>query len=256
MDIRIVTLFPEMVTAAMRFGVCGRALRRNLFSLGTDNPREYAADAHRTVDDRPYGGGPGMVLKVEPFRAAVRAARARLPEGSPMIFLTPQGRRFDQHLARELGALPGMALVAGRYEGFDERLLEAEADDEISIGDFVLSGGEIAAVAIIDAIVRLRPGALGHEASATDESFSDSLLDCPHYTRPETVDGMAVPQVLLGGDHEQIRRWRLKQALGRTCARRPDLLANRPLTGEEQHLLQEFLAESQQAQQSLNEQNG
>jgi tRNA (guanine37-N1)-methyltransferase len=243
MQIRVVTLFPELVAAATGFGVCGRAEQRGLVGIETIDPRDYADDVHRTVDDRPYGGGPGMVLKFEPFRDAVRDARASLPDGSPVVFLTPQGRRFDQADAERFAASPGMALVAGRYEGFDERLIEAEADEEISLGDFVLSGGEIAAVAVVDAVVRLLPDVLGHEASAEQDSFADGLLDCPHYTRPELVDGMQVPQVLRDGNHEAIRRWRLKQALGRTYVRRPDLLEGRNMTDEEQRLLREYLVE-------------
>jgi tRNA (guanine37-N1)-methyltransferase len=210
--------------------------------LGTVNPRDFTTDVHGTVDDRPYGGGPGMVLKAEPFQAAIGAARERAPAGSPVVFLTPQGRRFEQRVAREFSTLPGLVLVAGRYEGFDERLLEAEANDEVSLGDFVLSGGEVAAVAIIDAVTRLLPGVLGDEQSAEQDSFADGLLDCPHYTRPERLAGRQVPQVLREGNHEAIRRWRLKQALGRTSERRPDLLAKRELTEEEQLLLDEFLA--------------
>jgi len=238
-----VSLIPEMVAAAMGQGVSGRALRRGIARLQCWNPRDFADDPHRTVDDRPYGGGPGMVLKVEPTRDAINAGRAALPEGSPAIFLSPQGRLFDQARARELARLPGMLLVAGRYEGFDERVIDGCADDEISIGDFVLSGGEIAAAAVIDAVVRLLPGALGDEASAEQDSFSDELLDCPHYTRPEIVDGRAVPSVLLTGDHAAIRRWRLKQALGRTWARRPDLLRGRQLSADEEELLQEYVQE-------------
>jgi tRNA (guanine37-N1)-methyltransferase len=243
--VRVVTLFPEMVSTATSFGVCGRAVRRGLIDLGTVDPRDFTEDLHRTVDDRPYGGGPGMVLKVEPFRAAIRSARTSLPAGSPVIFLSPQGRRFDQGVASELAELPGMVLVAGRYEGFDERLVASEGDDEISLGDYVLSGGEIAAVAIIDAVVRLQAGVLGDEVSAEQDSFSDNLLDYPHFTRPETLDGMHVPPVLTSGNHEAIRRWRLKQALGRTYLRRPDLLGTRTLTNEEQQLLQEYLAEQE-----------
>jgi tRNA (guanine37-N1)-methyltransferase len=243
--VRVVTLFPEMVSTATSFGVCGRAVRRGLIDLGTVDPRDFTEDLHRTVDDRPYGGGPGMVLKVEPFRAAIRSARTSLPAGSPVIFLSPQGRRFDQGIASELAELPGMVLVAGRYEGFDERLIASEGDDEISLGDYVLSGGEIAAVAIIDAVVRLQAGVLGDEVSAEQDSFSDNLLDYPHFTRPETLDGMHVPPVLTSGNHEAIRRWRLKQALGRTYLRRPDLLSTRTLTNEEQQLLQEYLAEQE-----------
>jgi tRNA (guanine37-N1)-methyltransferase len=243
MDIRVVTLFPEMVAAGTGYGVCGRAIRKGLVRLGTVNPRDYATDVHRTVDDRPYGGGPGMVLKVEPFQAAIDTARERLPSGSRVVFLTPQGRPFRQSVARELAALPGMVLVAGRYEGFDERLVEASADDEISLGDFVLSGGEVAAAAIVDAVVRLLPGALGDADSAAQDSFSDGLLDCPHFTRPEDYAGRRVPRVLLDGNHEEIRRWRLQQALGRTSQRRPDLLARRELSAEEERLLDDFLAE-------------
>jgi tRNA (guanine37-N1)-methyltransferase len=245
MDFRVVTLFPEMVTAGTGFGVCGRALRRGHVGFGTVNPRDFTEDAHRTVDDQPYGGGPGMILKYEPFKAAIRHARRELPEGSPVVFLSPQGRRFDQRVAQELACLPGLALVAGRYEGFDERLIEAEGDDEISLGDFVLSGGEIAAIAVVDAIVRLLPDVLGDAESAQQDSFSDSLLEFPQYTRPESIDGRQVPSVLLQGNHEAIRRWRLKQALGRTWMRRPSLLAERPMTPEEQELLREFLAEQQ-----------
>jgi tRNA (guanine37-N1)-methyltransferase len=243
MEFRVVTLFPEFVASTTSFGVCGRAVRRGLIGIESIDPREFANDVHRTVDDRPYGGGPGMVLKVEPVRAAINRARAALPEGSPVVFLSPQGRRFDQDVARQYATQPGILLVAGRYEGFDERLLESEADDEISLGDFVLSGGEIAAVAVIDAVTRMLPEVLGDEASAEQDSFMDGLLDCPHYTRPETVDGRSVPQVLLEGNHEAIRRWRLKQALGRTYLRRPELLEGRELNEEEQRLLREFLDE-------------
>ncbi|MAF83597.1 MAG: tRNA (guanosine(37)-N1)-methyltransferase TrmD [Gammaproteobacteria bacterium] len=243
MDFRVVTLFPQFVATSTSFGVCGRAVQRGLIDINTVDPREFTSDVHRTVDDRPYGGGPGMVLKVEPVRAAINQARDKAPTGSPVVFLTPQGRRFDQDVARQFAKLAGMVLVAGRYEGFDERLLDAEADDEISLGDFVLSGGEIAAVAVIDAVTRLLPAVLGDEASAEQDSFMDGLLDCPHYTRPETVDGRGVPPVLLEGDHEAIRCWRLKQALGRTYLRRPELLTGRELNTEEQRLLREFLEE-------------
>jgi tRNA (guanine37-N1)-methyltransferase len=245
MQIRVVTLFPELVATATGFGVCGRAVQRGIVGLEAVDPRDYTDDVHRTVDDRPYGGGPGMVLKFEPLRDAIRAAKAAVPDGSPVVFLSPQGRRFDQAAAERFATLPGIVLVAGRYEGFDERLIEAVADDEISLGDFVVSGGEIAAVAVIDAVVRLLPDVLGHEASAEQDSFADGLLDCPHYTRPDVVEGMQVPQVLRDGDHEAIRRWRLKQALGRTYVRRPDLLEGRALTDEEQQLLREYLAEQE-----------
>ncbi len=248
MDIQVVTLFPEMIRTGSGFGVCGRAIERGLANVSSINPRDYTADVHKTVDDRPYGGGPGMVLKVEPFQKAITAAKAALSGDGPVIFLSPQGRRFDQGIARELADLSGMVLVAGRYEGFDERLIEAECDDEISLGDFVLSGGEVVALAMIDAVIRLLPGVLGDEASAENDSFSDELFDCPHYTRPEQVDGVAVPKVLLDGNHEEIRRWRLKQALGRTSTRRPDLLAKRQLTDEEERLLREYQIEQQSKQ--------
>jgi tRNA (guanine37-N1)-methyltransferase len=243
MQFRVVTLFPDMVATGAGYGICGRAIARGLAALQLVNPRDFATDAHRTVDDRPYGGGPGMVLRCEPWRDAIRSARASMERGARTVFLGPQGRRFDQALAREMTAWPGVILVAGRYEGFDERLIEAEADEELSLGDFVLSGGEVAALAVIDAIVRLLPGALGDEASAEEESFTDGLLDCPHYTRPETIDGMTVPRVLVQGNHAAIRRWRLGQALGRTYERRPELLAGRRLTAEERELLREYLIE-------------
>jgi len=243
MDLRVISLFPEMVSSVSSFGVFGRAVRRGLVDMKTLDPRDFTEDARRTVDDRPYGGGPGMVLKVEPWRTAIHAAKATAHPESPVVFLGPQGRRFDQGVARELAELPGMILVAGRYEGFDERLLETECDVEISLGDFVLSGGEIAAAAVMDAVVRLLPAVLGDEASAEQDSFGDGLLDCPHYTRPERLGELVVPDVLMNGNHEEIRRWRLKQALGRTCLRRPDLLARRELTPEEQQLLQEFMQE-------------
>jgi len=243
MDIGVISLFPELTDTMVSYGVLGRAVDRGQVKVNCVNPRDFTEDRHQTVDDRPYGGGPGMVLKVEPVRDAIEAARAELPKGSPVIFLGPQGRKFDQKVAVELSALPGMILVAGRYEGFDERLVESVCDDEISLGDFVLSGGEVAALAIIDSVVRLMPGVLGDDASAEQDSFSDGLLDCPHYTRPEEFEGKTVPAVLLNGNHEEIRRWRLKQSLGRTWARRPELLETRQLTDEEQALLNEYIGE-------------
>lgn len=240
MDIAIVTLFPALIEPFANLGVTGRGVGRGLYGLATVDPRDFATDAHGTVDDRPYGGGPGMVLKVEPWARAIEAARARVPAGSPVVFLTPQGRRFDQGEARRLASLPGMVLVAGRYEGFDERLIEMTCDEELSLGDFVLSGGEVASLAVVDAVARLLPGVLGDEQSAAQDSFADGLLDHPHYTRPEVVAGRAVPRVLLEGNHEQIRRWRRSQALGRTAERRPDLLAGIALSVEDRELLEDY----------------
>jgi tRNA (guanine37-N1)-methyltransferase len=243
MHFEVVTLFPEAVRLVGRFGVVGRALEGGLLRLGTTDPREFAPDPHRSVDDRPYGGGPGMVMKVEPLRSAIRAAREKLPAGSRTVFLSPQGRVFNQAVAKEYGELPGLLLVAGRYEGMDERLLRLEADEALTIGDYVLSGGELPAMLVIDAVARLVPGVLGDENSAAEDSFSDGLLDCPHYTRPETVEGLRVPPVLLSGDHAAIRRWRLKQSLGRTWRMRPELLAGREFSAEERKLLDEYIAE-------------
>jgi len=243
MRMHVVSLFPEMIREATRFGVGGRAFEKGLAQLECFNPREFATDAYQTVDDRPYGGGPGMVLKVEPMSAALDAARAQLAPGSRTIFLSPQGRVFDQSVAQELSSLPGFVLVCGRYEGFDERLVESRADFELSLGDVVLSGGEVAALAVIDAVLRLLPGVLGDAASAAQDSFMNGLLDCPHYTRPEQVEGREVPAVLLGGDHAAIARWRLKQSLGRTWERRPELLASRDLTETERELIDEYRAE-------------
>jgi tRNA (guanine37-N1)-methyltransferase len=238
--IGIVALFPELVEPVTRVGVVGRARERGLIDVGHISPRDFASDRHRTVDDRPYGGGPGMVLKYEPLRDAVRALRRRLPAGCRELVLSAQGRPFDQALARELAAAPGLLLVAGRYEGIDERFVDLEVQEEVALGDYVLSGGELAAAVVIDAVVRLLPGVLGHEDSSVEESYTSGLLDCPQYTRPEVVDGLAVPAVLLGGDHEAVRRWRLKQALGRTWLKRPALLRARVLSAEEQDLLDEF----------------
>ncbi len=246
MHIAVVSLFPDMVSTIAEYGVVGRARQRKLVTLRTENPREFTDDVHRTVDDRPYGGGPGMVMKFEPLAKAVSAARAASPEGSPVVYLSPQGRVFDQVEAQRLAAMPGMILLAGRYEGIDERLIEAHVDEELSLGDFVLSGGEIAAMAVVDAVVRLLPGVLGDDESAAQDSFMEGLLDCPHYTRPEQVDGRPVPEVLLSGDHAQIARWRMKQALGRSYLRRPDLLEKLKLNDEQRELLDEFLKEQRQ----------
>lgn len=243
MQIAVVSIFPELVGQIAAYGVVGRAEERNLLSLHCENPRDYTNDVHRTVDDRPYGGGPGMVLKFEPTAAAIRAAKKELPAGSPVIFLSPQGKVFDQAAALRLAGLPGMVLLAGRYEGIDERLVESEVDEELSLGDFVLSGGEIAAMAVIDAVARMLPGVLGDEGSAAQDSFMEGLLDHPHYTRPENIDGAQVPAVLLSGDHARIARWRSKQALGRTYLRRPELVRKLDLSKEQRDLLKEFLKE-------------
>jgi len=240
MRIEVVTLFPPLVEAGFSGGVLGRAVTRGQVSIGLENPRSHADDPHRTVDDRPFGGGPGMVLKPEPLSHAVAAVKVRLPDGAPVIGLSAHGRTFDQREARRLAGLAGFALVAGRYEGIDQRATDALVDEELSIGDYVLSGGEFPALVVIDAVVRLLPGVLGDESSAGQDSFGEGLLDWPHYTRPEVWQGRAVPQVLLGGNHAAIRRWRLMQALGRTWQRRPDLLARRRLTPEERALLEEF----------------
>lgn len=243
MDIAVVSLFPEMFRALTDNGISGRAVQQGLVRVDLWNPRDFTHDRHRTVDDRPYGGGPGMLLKVEPARAAIQAARAAQGGDSRVLYLSPQGRRLDQAGVMELAARPRLIVLAGRYEGVDERLIELEVDEEWSIGDYVLSGGELAAMVLLDAVIRQLPGALGHDQSATEDSFATGLLDCPHYTRPEVYEGRAVPAVLLSGDHEKIRRWRLKQALARTRERRPDLLAHRQLDNEEQALLAEYLRE-------------
>ena len=243
MRIGVISLFPEMVSTIAEYGVVGRAQRRELIALLVENPRDFTDDAHRTVDDRPYGGGPGMVMKYAPLAAAVQAAREKLPQGCPVIYLSPQGKVFDQAIARRLAELPGMVLLAGRYEGIDERFIESQVDEELSLGDFVLSGGEIAAMAVIDAVVRLLPGVLGDDESAAQDSFMEGLLDYPHYTRPEKVGDNEVPKVLLSGDHARIERWRRKQALGRSFLRRPELLEKLELDDEQQALLDEFLKE-------------
>ncbi len=244
MHFEVVTLFPGLIQAYLEAGVVGRAASRGLLQVGTADPRGYATDLHRTVDDRPYGGGPGMVMKPEPLAAAIREAAGRLPAGCPVIALGAQGRLFDQPTAARLARLPGMVLVAGRYEGVDQRVLDTLVDEELSVGDYVLSGGELPALAVVDAVARLLPGVLGHEDSAGQDSFSDGLLDWPHYTRPAEWEGQVVPEVLQGGNHEAIRRWRLKQALGRTWQRRPELLRRRRLEDEERRLLEEFCAEA------------
>ena len=237
----VVTLFPEMFAAITASGITSRALEAGLYSLTTWNPRDFAADRYRTVDERPYGGGPGMVMMAEPLERALDGIK--LAGGGRVIYLSPQGRKLDHRRVLEFSKEKSITLLCGRYEGVDERLLERRVDEEVSIGDFVLSGGELAAMALVDAVVRQLPGALGDEASAVEESFADGLLDCPQYTRPELYSGRQVPEVLLSGHHENIRRWRLKQALGRTWLRRPDLLEIRQLNAEEQRLLDEFKRE-------------
>ena len=253
MRIDVITLFPEAMADLTGLGVTGRAIKDGQVELKTWNPRDFAEDRHRTVDDRPYGGGPGMVMKVEPLGSTIRTAREEHVEatrgGNTLVSLmSPQGRKLDQAGVSELAGRQGLILVCGRYEGIDERLVESEIDEEWSIGDYDLSGGELAAAVIIDAVTRLLPGVLGHEQSAVEDSFVDGLLDHPHYSRPEKagdemLEGSGVPEVLLSGDHEAIRRWRRKQALGRTWQRRPDLLEGRELDEEAKELLQEFRRE-------------
>ena len=244
----VITLFPNMF--AGEGGVINRAFEQQKLILKSWNPRDFTNDRHRTVDDRPYGGGPGMVMMLEPMRAAINAAvadsQAALQRRPTVIHLTPQGRRLDQTAVQRLAQLENMVLVCGRYEGLDERL-SRYIDEEWSIGDYVLSGGEPAALVLIDAVARLLPGVLGHEHSAQQDSFTDGLLDYPHYTRPETLDGMAVPEGLLSGNHQQIARWRLKQALGNTWKKRPDLLQRMILSSEQQQLLDEFKTEYEQS---------
>ena len=235
----VISLFPEMFDA-LRLGVTGRAIERGLVEVELWNPRDYADDDHRTVDDRPYGGGPGMVMMVGPLCQAIDAARVAAPD-SKVAYLSPQGRVLDQAAVQDMAAGPGLVLLAGRYEGIDERLIDAYVDEEWSIGDYVLSGGELPAMVLMDAVTRLLPDVLGHADSAEQDSFADGLLDCPHYTRPEEIGGRLVPEILKSGNHELIRRWRLQQALGRTWLRRPDLLERRRLNSEEQSLLDEFI---------------
>ncbi len=238
----VVTLFPEMFAAIAASGITRKALEAGLWRLQTWNPRDFTTDNYRTVDDRPYGGGPGMVMLAEPLEKALDAAKAA--GGGKVIFLSPQGRKLDHGKVMELAGRQAVTLLCGRYEGVDERLIRRRVDEELSLGDFVLSGGELAAMAVIDAVVRQLPGALGDGQSAAEESFAAGLLDCPQYTRPEVYAGEGIPAVLLSGHHEQIRRWRLKQALGRTWLRRPELIAARRLGEEELKLLEEFRQET------------
>lgn len=240
MNIGIITLFPEMFDAISEYGITSRSIKNGLVNLGFWNPRDYTKDSHHTVDDRPYGGGPGMVMMVQPLRDAINAADQAMGGHSHRICMTPQGRRLDQAGVLELLDHENLLLVTGRYEGIDERILLQDIDEEWSIGDYVLSGGELAAMVMIDCLIRMIPGSLGHEASAGKDSFFNGLLDFPHYTRPENED---VPKVLLSGNHAEIERWRLKQSLGRTWLRRPDLIEKRPLNEYEQNLLDEFIRE-------------
>ncbi len=242
MQIHVVTLFPDMITQALEYGVLGRAIKSGKMSVQTWNPRDFTHDRHQTVDDRPFGGGPGMLMKVEPLADAINAARQQSPEAR-VIYLSPQGELLKQAQVKSLALLPDMILIAGRYEGIDERLIEHLVDMEVSIGDYVLSGGELPLLVLIDAMARMLPGVLGDEQSAAQDSFMEGLLDCPHYTRPEQIEGRRVPDVLLGGDHQAIARWRLKQSLGRTWLRRPELIAAMDLDEDKRALLDEFIRE-------------
>lgn len=249
MWIGVISLFPDMFRAITDFGVTGRAVKRGLLEINLWNPRDFAHDKHRTVDDRPYGGGPGMLMMVQPLRDAIQAAKQAAGDDVKVIYLSPQGKKLTQSGVAELAQHQKLILVAGRYEGIDERVIQSEIDEEWSIGDYVLSGGELPAMALVDAVSRLVPGVLGDMASAEQDSFTDGLLDCPHYTRPENLDGVMVPDVLLSGNHEHIRRWRLKQSLGRTWQRRPELLNNLALTDEQAKLLAEYVQEQNAEQQ-------
>ena len=246
MHIAVVSLFPVMLRDALSHGIVGRAIERGLLNVDYHDPRQHTHDVHRTVDDRPYGGGPGMVMKGEPLRAALQAAAGHMPAGSRRVYLGADGQRFEQAMAREASSWPGLILVAGRYEGVDDRFIETQIGEEWSVGDYVLSGGELPALVVIDAIARLLPGVLGSAESAVQESFSAGLVDWPHYTRPAIWDGRSVPDVLMSGDHAAIQRWRLRQALGRTWLRRPELLERRGMSDDEKRLLEEFKIERAQ----------
>jgi len=240
MKIALITLFPEMFEALTDYGISGRALDKGLLEISSFNPRDYTSDAHATVDDRPYGGGPGMVLMIEPLRRAIAAAKNWIEGESLVVYLSPQGKVLDQQAVNDLATEQSVILLAGRYEGVDERLIQLEVDQEWSIGDYVLSGGEIPAMVVVDALIRQLPGALGHKESAVQDSFAEGLLDCPHYTRPDCYEGITVPDVLLSGNHEKIRQWRLAQSLMRTQQRRPDLLEKLELNNEQKALLREL----------------
>ncbi|MGL9751851.1 MAG: tRNA (guanosine(37)-N1)-methyltransferase TrmD [Symbiopectobacterium sp.] len=248
MWIGVISLFPEMFRAVVDYGVTGRAVKNGLLNVMCWNPRDFTYDRNRTVDDRPYGGGPGMLMMVQPLRDAIHEAKAAAGEGARVIYLSPQGRKLDQEGLRQLAMHQKLILVCGRYEGIDERVIRTEIDEEWSIGDYVLSGGELPAMVLIDSVSRFIPGVLGHESSAEEDSFADGLLDCPHFTHPEVLEGVEVPPVLLSGNHAEIRRWRLKQSLGRTWLRRPELLKSLALTDEQTALLTEFQREHQSEQ--------
>ncbi|WP_379056319.1 tRNA (guanosine(37)-N1)-methyltransferase TrmD [Pasteurella multocida] len=243
MLVGIISLFPEMFKAITEFGVTGRAVKQNFLQVRCWNPRDFTHDKHKTVDDRPYGGGPGMLMMVQPLRDAIQAAKAEVGEGAKVIYLSPQGRKLDQAGVKELAQHQKLILLCGRYEGIDERLIKTEVDEEWSVGDYVLTGGELPAMTLIDAVARFIPGVLGKQASADEDSFAEGLLDCPHYTRPEVLDGLAVPPVLMSGNHEEIRKWRLRQSLERTWLRRPELLESLALTDEQRKLLKQIKAE-------------
>lgn len=244
----VITLFPEMFSALTESGITRRATESGLFELKCINPRDFAEDKHRTVDDRPYGGGPGMVMRVAPLQGALNAAKEWLaseqsPASYKVIYLSPQGQRLDRHGVKAISQQSDLILIAGRYEGVDERFIESEVDEEWSIGDYVLSGGELPAMVLLDALIRFLPGALGDAQSAEQDSFENGLLDCPHYTRPDVLNGCEVPAVLLSGNHKKIETWRMQQALGRTAERRPDLLADKELTDVQKALLDAYLRE-------------
>lgn len=241
MRIDVVTLFPEFIRDSAALGVVGRAQERGLLAVHGWNPRDYATDSYRRVDERPFGGGPGMLMLAEPLSACLAAVRAADPAPAPVVYLSPQGARLTQARVRQLAAAPRLILLCGRYEGLDERFIDREVDEELSIGDYVLSGGELAAAVVVDAVGRLQEGALNHADSAAQDSFEDGLLDCPHFTRSGSEGTLGVPPVLLSGDHAAIRRWRRQQSLGRTWLRRPDLLARAPLDRADQGLLDEFI---------------
>lgn len=256
MNIGIVTLFPEMFEALTAYGVSGRAQKQGLVNISCWNPRDFTEDRHRTVDDRPYGGGPGMLMKTGPVSRALKRAREAVSEAvsekvsasgrrPKVLYMSPQGKRLQQGDIAALAQEDSLVILCGRYEGIDERVIGSLVDEEYSLGDYVISGGELAAMVLTDAVIRLQPEALGHEDSAQQDSFAAGLLDYPHYTRPEEFEGQSVPAVLLSGDHQAIARWRLKQSLGRTWQRRPDLLESRQLSEEEQVLLDEFISEQQ-----------